>query len=144
MFGLYLTDDLVNPTKFSFPENSFIPANGYLVVFADEDATTTQYIHCNFKLSANGETIMLSNQSGAVLDSITFGVPVIDVAYGRCPNGSGPFQTLVSSTFNSENCPVSVNEMSLIETNLSIFPNPASGIVYLNIKFKSPEEIIFL
>jgi len=33
--------------------------------------------------------------------------------------------------------------MSLIETNLSIFPNPASGIVYLNIKFKSPEEIIF-
>lgn len=143
MFGLYLTDDLVNPTKFSFPENSFIPANGYLVVFADEDATTTQYIHCNFKLSANGETIMLSNQSGAVLDSITFGVPVIDVAYGRCPNGSGPFQTLVSSTFNSENCSVSVNEMSLIETNLSIFPNPASGIVYLNIKFKSPEEIIF-
>ncbi len=143
MFGLYLTDDITNPTKFTFPENSFIPANGYLIVFADEDATTTQYIHCNFKLSANGETIMLSNQSGAVLDSITFGVPVIDVAYGRCPNGTGPFQILVTSTFNSENCPVSVNELSLIEINLSIFPNPASDKVNLKISVDTPEEIIF-
>lgn len=143
MFGLYLTDDLSNPTKFSFPENSFIPANGYLIVFADEDATTTQFIHCNFKLSANGETIMLSNQSGDVLDSITFGVPVIDVAFGRCPNGTGPFQDLVSSTFNSENCPVSVDELSLKETNLSIFPNPASDKLNLKITINASEEMIF-
>jgi hypothetical protein len=132
MFGLYLTDDITNPTKFTFPENSFIPANGYLIVFADEDATTTSYIHCNFKLSANGETVMLSNQAGAVLDSISFGVPVADVSFGRCPNGTGPFQNLVSTTFNSMNCPVGIEENDL-ETNLAIFPNPANGQLQLRI-----------
>lgn len=144
MFGLYLTDDITNPTKFAFPENSFIPANGYLIVFADEDATTTSYIHCNFKLSANGETIMLSNQAGAVLDSITFGVPIADVAYGRCPNGAGPFQNLVSTTFNSMNCPVGIDENELSETGLEVFPNPTNDKLNLRISARnSSEEIAF-
>ncbi len=133
MLGLYLTDDATNPTKFAFPANSFISANGYLIVFADEDATTTSYVHCNFKLSANGETIILSNQSGAVLDSVTFGVPTADIAYGRCPNGTGLFQNLVSSTFNSMNCPVGIDENELSETGLEVFPNPANDKLNLRI-----------
>ncbi len=144
MLGLYLTDDITNPTKFAFPANSFIPANGYLIVFADEDASSTSYIHCNFKLSANGETIILSNQSGAILDSITFGVPVADVAFGRCPNGAGPFQNLVSTTFNSMNCPVGIDENELLETGLEVFPNPANDQIHLRIvKTNNSDEMKF-
>lgn len=143
MFGLYLTDDITNPTKFTFPANSYIPANGYLIVFADEDATTTSYIHCNFKLSANGETIMLSNQAGAVLDSVTFAAPVADISYGRCPNGAGPFQNLVSTTFNSMNCPVGIDENELTETKLMVFPNPANDQLQLKVLQNNFTDLTF-
>ena len=55
MAGMYLTDDLTNPTKFHIPtgysSQTTIPARGYLVFWAD-DETTQGPLHTNFKLSA--------------------------------------------------------------------------------------------
>jgi hypothetical protein len=126
LFGLYMTDDLANMTKFAFPENSFIPASGYLVIFADEDASTPSYLHCNFKLSAAGEKIILSNQAGYVHDSISFGVPTQDVSIGRCPNGTGNFITLPTTSFNTLNCTVGVDELNGDAMHLAAYPNPAN------------------
>jgi hypothetical protein len=131
LFGLYLTDDYSQPTKFSFPPNSIIPPNGYFMIWADQDSTTTSYVHCNFKLTASGEEIMLSSASTGVLDSVSYGAQTADHSTGRCPNGTGPFVAIVSPSFNGMNCSIGIEEN--FEGPISIYPNPANET--LNIDF---------
>jgi len=130
LFGLYLTDDLANPDKFDFPENTIIPAGGFLVIWADEEDTTSAWLHCNFKLSADGEFLMLSDGNGLVLDSLTFGPQTADVSMGRCPNGTGPFDFLEIPTFNYANyCPAGTGELPVVHGQYQIVPNPAKDRV---------------
>ena len=84
--GLYLTDEPSNPRKWPFPGGTTITANGYLLVWADEDGLATPGLHANFKLSGSGEQILLIDtdaNNNQVLDSITFGAQTTDVSYGR-------------------------------------------------------------
>ena len=104
--GMYLSDKEDEPTKWQFPENTEIPANGYLIVWLDENGEDApDGLHANFKLSKGGETVMLVDtdaRGNQVLDSITFGEQETDVAFGRWPNGTGAFQ-VVESTPGAEN-----------------------------------------
>lgn len=84
--GRYLSDAPNNPRKWQFPAGTIIPANGYLLVWADEDTTVTGGLHANFKLSASGEEIYLTDTDAnlnQVLDSIVFGAQTTDISYGR-------------------------------------------------------------
>ncbi len=129
MYGLYLTDDYTLPMKYAFPE-VVIPPYGYMIIWADLSTNTSSYLHCNFHLSAAGEQIMLSNSTGAVLDSISFGAQTTDISLGRCPNGTGPFIQFANTTFNSSNiCPAGVHEQNATTYSVSSFPNPASNEV---------------
>lgn len=98
--GMYLSDKEDNPTKWAFPENTQIPANGYLVVWLDEDhddEAATEGLHANFKLSKGGEVALFVDtdaNGNQVLDSITFGEQETDVAFGRLPDGTGDFQVV--------------------------------------------------
>jgi hypothetical protein len=47
--GRYLTDDPTNPRKWQFPDGTTMSANGYLLVWADEDGSDTLGLHANFK-----------------------------------------------------------------------------------------------
>ena len=101
--GMYLSDKADNPTKWQFPDGTMIPANGYLIVWLDEDHNdedATEGLHANFKLSKGGETVMLVGpdaQGNVVLDSVTFGNQETDVSYGRLPNGTGDFQVVAAT-----------------------------------------------
>ena len=105
--GMYLSDKEDNPTKWEFPENTEIPANGYLIVWLDENGEDyPNGLHANFKLSKGGETVMLVDtdaQGNQVLDSITFGEQEDDVSFGRWPNGTGDFQAMIVATPGAEN-----------------------------------------
>ena len=57
MLGLYLTDDLDDPTKWAFPDVT-IPANGFLLIWADNDTIQGDF-HAYFKLNNSGEKIGL-------------------------------------------------------------------------------------
>ena len=95
--GMYLTDKIGNLKKWAFPENTTIPAQGYLLVWLDEDGKADVGLHANFKLSRNGETVMLvdtDTRGNRVLDSVTFDKQEKDVALGRWPNGSGTLKPL--------------------------------------------------
>ena len=84
--GLYLTDEPSNPRKWPFPSGTTIAANGYLLVWVDEDGLATPGLHANFKLSGSGEQILLIDtdaNNNQVLDSITFGAQTTSVSYGR-------------------------------------------------------------
>ena len=106
--GMYLSDKVDNPTKWQFPDGTEIAANGYLIVWCDEDhdnEDATEGLHSNFKLSKSGETILLVDtdaNDNMVLDSVVFGQQETDVAIGRIPNGTGDFQ-IVHPTPEAEN-----------------------------------------
>ena len=86
MTGRYLSDEPNNPTKWQFPAGTKIPANGYIIVWADEDGLATEGLHCSFKLSAEGEAIFLTDtdaNQNAVLDSLDYEVQEPDRSFGR-------------------------------------------------------------
>jgi hypothetical protein len=84
--GLYLSDDATDPRKWPFPAGTTIPANGYLLVWADDDATAFSGLHAGFKLAKDGEQILLIDTDAnhnQVLDAITFGAQTTDISFGR-------------------------------------------------------------
>ncbi|HTF04047.1 MAG TPA: CotH kinase family protein [Bacteroidia bacterium] len=128
--GLYLTDDFTNHFKFALPD-VIIPANGYVIVWADEDAGNASEVHANFKLSAAGEILLLCNANGTVLDSIAYAIMAADESFGRCANGTGPFITYAAPSFNAYNtCPASIGEPAGspgYPWGIMVYPNPAAG-----------------
>jgi hypothetical protein len=134
LFGLYLTDNFSDKTKYAFPPNTIISPHDYLIVWADQGITSSSYLHCNFKLGASGEQIMLSNSLGTILDSISFGAQTADNSMGRCPNGTGPFGTLISPSFKALNCVTGIEETSKNDF-VRIFPSPANDLI--NIEFEN-------
>lgn len=130
LYGVYLSDKFSTPQKFMFPENTIIPAKGFMVVWADEDTSTAQYVHANFKLSASGEQLMLSGSDGSIIDSVTFGAQAADVSWGRCPDGTGSFTGIVQPSFGAVNsCLTNVAEAEVIHDNLMLYPNPTGTTV---------------
>ena len=63
--GYYITDNVSNIKKWQLPEGTLLPANKYLILWCDEDQEQGSF-HTNFKLSASGETILLSDAAGAL------------------------------------------------------------------------------
>lgn len=98
--GYYLTDNLANPLKWSFPA-IFLPAKDYLLIWAD-DHLNQSGIHANFKLSAAGEQIGLFDGTNFI-DSLTFGQQKTDISYGRYPNGTVVWEFFDSPTPGSSN-----------------------------------------
>lgn len=86
LFRWGLTDDATNPTAWRFP-NLTLTANSWLVVFASgKDRTNaTAELHTNFKLSAAGEYLALTDPAGNVVSAFAPAFPPQqpDVSYGR-------------------------------------------------------------
>ena len=89
--GMFLTDDSDEPAQWQIPTDrpdlTTIPAAGYLLIWADGDASDTE-LHANFKLSSNGEEIALFDTDGAtLLDRVLFGKQTGNISMGRHPDG---------------------------------------------------------
>ncbi|MFC1485667.1 CotH kinase family protein [Candidatus Latescibacterota bacterium] len=64
---------------------------------------TPRNLHTNFKIDANGETIVLSDPGGAVCDSITTGHMNSDISLGRSPDGGSGWMLFDRPTPGSAN-----------------------------------------
>jgi CotH kinase protein/Lamin Tail Domain/Secretion system C-terminal sorting domain len=126
--GWFISDTPDKRGKWQFPQGTKIPAEGYLIVWADEDSSqnTATSLHANFKLSGSGEQVLLSQKDTTLLDQITFGVQSADISFARRPNGTGNF-VLLTPTFNANNnTGTNATEDILLENDVKVFPNPAN------------------
>ncbi len=139
--GLFLTDDYLTPSKFVIPTNTVIQPYSHLIVWADQNASTSSYVHCNFKLLSTGEQIMLSNPAGAVLDSITFGPQLTDKSVSRCPDGTGTFSVATTPTFKLANCTIGINELNSGIASVDIFPNPANNYLVIRVGSRESQKL---
>ncbi len=134
--GYALSDNEGNITKWFFPDGTTIQPDAYLIVWADddEDQSSANELHANFKLSSDGETLILVNASGNIIDAFEFGAQVSDVSMARIPNGIGDFE-FRTETFNANNDgSMTDTENPLSNVELKLFPNPTSSFVSLQIK----------
>ncbi len=98
--GMYLTDDLSEPTLWRFPsgrpEVTTISPGGYVLVWADKDIQDEPGLHAGFALDAAGEAVGLFDVDGiALIDAVTFAGQTPDISFGRYPDGHEEWQYMV-------------------------------------------------
>ena len=143
--GMYLTDNPNNFKKWRFTQPGLqINPDDYLIVWCD-DQEEQEGVHTNFALGAGGEYIALVDSDGVtVLDSLTFGPQELNVAFGRYPNGSGPWQTTLATPGAANQLPPnSVNDGEIIPRRFSLaaFPNPFNATTIIRFEIPSSEFI---
>jgi len=101
--GYYLSDKENKPMKWRFPESAYIPAGGhYLVYCSGKDKLQQNGIpHTNFSVSAERETIVLSDGYGRMVDRVSIENVPADYSYGRISDGT--LQLFVLSTPGASN-----------------------------------------
>lgn len=102
--GYHISDDELSPTKGTFPSGTTLPANGHLRI---DVADLEPY---PFKLKAGGEGLVLTDDTGVVLDRTTWGdgaagTETTPVSWGRSPDGTGDFTSLETPTPGEANLP---------------------------------------
>lgn len=104
--GWSLTDDANNLTKWSFPPDTVIPENGYLLVFAS-GKNVAGYVdpdghpHTTFKLTTNGEYLALVRPDGFTAASEffpAFPAQFTDISYGAYSESAGGSQNLLANS----------------------------------------------
>ena len=95
--GFALSDKENDPVMWRFPQDAVIPANGYYLVFCsgkDRLLSAGKISHTNFRLSAEQETVILSDSNGRLIDRANIDNLPMDSSLGRDENGSWKvFQT---------------------------------------------------
>lgn len=126
--GYGLSDDFTLLFKWVFPDGIFIPANGYLIIWTDDDDEQGD-LHTNYKLNKQGERIALTDPTGVVLDSISYDLQESNVSMARIPNGTGPF-IQQAPTFNGNNGGT-VATVEFGSKDYKLYPTIASSSVFL-------------
>lgn len=102
--GYGLSDDPDEPFKWVFPGTT-LPAGGFKLIFASDKNYTTEspYLHTNFKIKAGGETVLLSDTGGFVVDQINTLEIARDMSWGRQPDGRADWLFFTEATPGESN-----------------------------------------
>ena len=90
-----LSDSPDSLVKWRFPQGTVIEPGGYYVVFAsgkDRPAAQGSWPHASFRLRSNGETVILSDIQGRMLDLVTYDLLEADTSWGRDEEGGTGFK----------------------------------------------------
>lgn len=137
--GYYLTDDAQNLTKWAFPNVTVEPGD-YLVLWADDEKEQGS-LHTNFKISADGEELFLSDAEGRVLDQVVFQAQGSNISFGRLPNGNGDFITMAPTMGASNQSMVSGLNEHTSEFEFYVYPNPATEQLYIHCNGQLPSNL---
>ncbi len=124
--GYYLSDKESKPMKWRFPDSAVIPADGYYLVFCSgkEKLQQNGIPHTNFSISAERETIVLSDSYGRMLDRIPIENVPVDYSVGRNQTGAWEFFSLATPGHSND-----ANGQSKVDSLLRAF-NPTG--VYIS------------
>ena len=89
LYDYSLSDNDANPLQWKFPEY-FIEPGEFIIVFASgKDRNWHGYeLHTNFRISRNGEPVILSNNEGILLDRFPPVAIEPNLSFGRYPDAS--------------------------------------------------------
>jgi hypothetical protein len=99
--GYFLSDNKDHFSKWQLPSGTSIAGHGYLIIWADNDSAQLG-LHANFKLSSQGEVVLLSDPEGTLIDKVIYPGQSQEISFARNPDGTGSFRWQVP-TFNATN-----------------------------------------
>jgi len=138
--GFYLTDDFSDPVKYQIsdedPYLTTIPSKGFLVIWADNDSEQGP-LHTNFKLSAAGEELALTEPGGQFfIDSLVFANMTQNISRGRIEDGGNAWRNFADATPGRSNL---ISNIDLdVQTFIAAYPNPFKNNLTIHLK----EEMI--
>lgn len=104
--GFFLSDSENKPQKWSFPKGTKLKAGEYLTVFCTGDSTLNKgknrTFYADFKLSSSGETLLLSDAEGNLIQKLELPPQYGCVSYGLASDGV-TYVYLETSTRNAQN-----------------------------------------
>lgn len=104
--GFFLSDSENKPQKWIFPEGTKLKAGEYLTVFCTGDSTLSKgknrTFYADFKLSSSGETLLLSDAEGNLIQRLELPPQYGCVSYGLASDGV-TYVYLETSTRNVQN-----------------------------------------
>lgn len=136
--GLYLSDQSESINLWALPD-LIIEPNGYLTIWADEDTNQIGW-HSNFKLDGSGEEVYLAYDQNTIIDSVSFDQQYPLVSYGRFPNGTGDFISMLP-TYNMEN---QNSDTPILSEVLYLYPNPSQNFVNIKTSLIAPFDLDIL
>ena len=105
--GYYISDKQGNPFKWQFPDNTIIPAAGYMIIWASgRNEAENGHYHANFRLSqtkANPEFIVFSDASGTLLETQQLQLTQLGHSRGRVTNGGDQWGVFIDPTPGGSN-----------------------------------------
>ncbi len=103
LYGYGLSDRENKPFKWIFPDVT-IEAGSYLLIFASgKDKVNTTELHTNFKINADGESLVLTDPERNVVDHVSALAIPAEISIGRQPDGSESWMFFTQSTPGSSN-----------------------------------------
>ena len=95
--GWFLSDKTSEPKRWIFP-NKTIGAGEFLLIFASGKDKSETFLHTDFKLSKDGETVVLSDTAGNLVDKVFVPSLETDISYGRLTDASSELGFFQSPT----------------------------------------------
>jgi hypothetical protein len=117
--GMRLSNTPDDPLQWVFPPDATIPAQGYLVVWFDEDSPASTnngaFLNTGYALDGESGAVWLFNAAGQPVDHVTFGFQVEDRPIGRV--GSN-WILLAAATPNAPNAaPAALGQPTALRLN---------------------------
>lgn len=107
--GMYITDDLANPTAWQIPDttpdSTTVEPGGFLLLWADKESEQG-ILHVEIKLSGDGEQIGLFSSDATnniPIDTLTYPAQTTDISRGRNPDGSDTWEFFSTPTPGASN-----------------------------------------
>lgn len=108
--GYGLTDDPHIAFKWVLPAVTLGAREHLLIWCSGKNRLSGDELHANFRLSRSGERVELTAPDGGLVDAVTFGMQTEDHAWGRAPDGVGPWRYLLRPTPGEPNDTVGSEE----------------------------------
>ncbi len=106
--GLYLTNDLNNPTKYRIPKghaSTSIPTRGYVLLYGDNNPTNG-VLHVNFDFRESTLIALFEGNGRTLIDSVRLpSANKVDISWGRVEDGTGSWAWFDKTTPNCSNEP---------------------------------------
>ncbi|HER09630.1 MAG TPA: hypothetical protein ENO20_12050 [Bacteroides sp.] len=132
MGDVYLSDDMGKPGKYRLPDAHIHPG-GFYLLWVDGQPDQGAH-HTPFRIEMNGEELRLSGRPSEgfpVMDSLTFGPQLTDVALGRSADGAGEWIAFTDPTPGFSNLSTGTEEYTA--DRLILYPNPVTdGTIRFN------------
>jgi hypothetical protein len=109
----YLSDNSSQLKKWKFPDISIAPKEFLMIIASDKDLIQGGEIHSNFKISADGESLFLSDNQGTIIDKLSAISLAEDMSYARVPDGGDIWEKTHNSTPGKTN-----NENNIVTSDI--------------------------